>query len=109
MFLYENDVFTPIPCTDKYGFLSICDFAEDSSGRIYVASTSGVCEVRDGQLVPLDDLWVSGETIYSLGVDPYDRLWCAMNAEKCAVLQDGHCVAMLEATTSSPAASASSA
>lgn len=96
VFLYENDVFTPIPCTDKYGFLSIRDFAEDSSGRIYVASTSGVCEVRDGQLVPLDDLWVSGETIYSLGVDPYDRLWCAMNAKKCAVLQDGHCVAMLE-------------
>ena len=95
VFVYEDGAFRAIPCTDKYGFLSIRDFAEDSTGRIFVASTSGLCEIRDGVMTPLSDPRVSGETIYSIGVDPYDRLWCAMNAEKCAVLENGHCVAVL--------------
>lgn len=95
VFVYQNGVFTAVPCADPYGFLSIRDFIEDQNGKIYVASSSGVCEITDGSMVPLSDAKVSGETIYSLGIDPYNRLWCAMNAEKCAILQDGQCVKVL--------------
>lgn len=97
VFVYENNEISAVPCTEQYGFLSIRDFIEDDNGVIYVASTSGVCEIRDGKMVPLADLNVKGETIYSLGIDAYNRLWCAMNASKCAVLQDGKCIAVLEA------------
>lgn len=97
VFYYEKGAFTAVECTEKSGFLSIRDFAEDSSGTVYVASTSGVCVIQDNRMVPLEDPQVKGETIYSLGVDAYNRLWCAMNAGNCAVLQDGRCLAMLEA------------
>ena len=97
VFVYENDVFTAVPCSDPYGFLSIRDFIEDQNGKIYVASTSGLCEIRNGMLVPLDDPQVSGETVYSLGIDPYNRLWCALNAEKCVVLEEGRSLAVLKA------------
>lgn len=96
VFVYENNSFRRIPCSDKYGFLSIRDFAEDANGNIYVASTSGVCVIRDDKLVPLEDAHVFGETIYSIAFDRYNRLWCAMNAEKCAVLQNDINVAMFE-------------
>ena len=97
VFVYEDNVFTPVPCLREHGFLSIRDFAESEDGVIYVASTSGVAEVRDGTLLPLDDPQVTGETIYSLGIDGYGRLWCAMNTGRCAVLQDGRVTAMLDA------------
>ena len=97
VFVYENNEFSAVPCSEKYGFLSIFDFIEDKNGVIYVASTSGLCEIADGKMIPVADARVKGETIYSLGVDKYNRLWCAMNASKCAVLQDGKCIAVLEA------------
>lgn len=98
VFVYENGTFKAVECTEKTGFLSIRDFAEDNNGKIYVASTSGVCEIRDDVMVPIEDPNVKGETVYSLGIDSYNRLWCAMNAGNCAVLQNGSCMAMLEAS-----------
>ena len=41
VFVYENGVFTAVPCVKKNSYLSIRDFAEGRDGTIYVASTSG--------------------------------------------------------------------
>ena len=97
MFVYENGVFTAVPCTKKNSYLSIRDFAEGRDGTIYVASTSGVCRVRSGLLVPYSNPYITGETAYALGIDRYGRLWCAMSTGKCAVMQDDHVLAMLDA------------
>ena len=94
--VYENEAFTAIPCTERYGFLSIWDFAEAADGTIYVASTSGVAKISDGTLRPLEDPQVAGETIYSVGFDPYGRLWCVTNAGGCIVLQNDQALAVLE-------------
>ena len=97
MFVYENGVFTAVPCTKKYSYLSIRDFAEGRDGTIYVASTSDVCRVRSGLLVPYSNPYITGETAYALGIDRYGRLWCAMSTGKCAVMQDDRVLAMLDA------------
>lgn len=97
MFVYENGVFTAVPCTKKKSYLSIRDFAEGRDGTIYVASTSGVCRVRSGLLVPYSNPYITGETAYALGINCYGRLWCAMSTGKCAVMQDDRVLAMLDA------------
>lgn len=97
MFVYENGVFTAVPCTKKNSYLSIRDFAEGRDGTIYVASTSGVCRVRSGLLVPYSNPYITGETAYALGIDRYGRLWCAVSTGKCAVMQDDRVLAMLDA------------
>ena len=86
-----------MPCTKKNSYLSIRDFAEGRDGTIYVASTSGVCRVRSGLLVPYSNPYITGETAYALGIDRYGRLWCAMSTGKCAVMQDDRVLAMLDA------------
>lgn len=95
MFVYENDAFTSIPCTEQYGYLSVWGFAEAADGTIYVASTSGVAVVLDNTLHPLDDPQVAGETVYSAAFDSYGRLWCAMNTGGVVVLQNHEAVAVL--------------
>ena len=97
VFVYENGVFTAVPCTKKNSYLSIRDFAEGRDGTIYVASPSGVCRVRSGLLVPYSNPYITGETAYALGIDRYGRLWCAMSTGKCAVMQDDRVLAMLNA------------
>lgn len=86
-----------MPCTKKNSYLSIRDFAEGRDGTIYVASTSGVCRVRSGLLVPYSNPYITGETAYALGIDRYGRLLCAMSTGKCAVMQDDRVLAMLDA------------
>lgn len=82
MFVYENGAFTAVPCTKKNSYLSIRDFAEGRDGTIYVASTSGVCRVRSGLLVPYSNPYITGETAYALGIDRYGRLWRAVSTGK---------------------------
>lgn len=72
-------------------------FRGGRDGTIYVASTSGVCRVRSGLLVPYSNPYITGETAYALGIDRYGRLWCAMSTGKCAVMQDDRVLAMLDA------------
>ena len=87
----------PCPVRKRKSYLSIRDFAEGRDGTIYVASTSGVCRVRSGLLVPYSNPYITGETAYALGIDRYGRLWCAMSTGKCAVMQDDRVLAMLDA------------
>ena len=89
VFLYENEQFSEVPCTQVHSFLCIRDFAEGPDGTVYAASNSGVGSIRDGQLVPCEDEAVAGQTVYSLAVDRYGRLWGAMNYGICAVLENG--------------------
>ena len=89
VFLYENGQFCEVPCTRAHSFLCIRDFAEGPDGTVYAASNSGVGSIRDGRLVPYEDEAVDGQTVYSLGVDRYGRLWAAMNYGVCAVLENG--------------------
>lgn len=67
MFVYENGVFTAVPCTKKNSYLSIRDFAEGRDGTIYVASTSGVCRVRSGLLVPYSNPYITAKPLMRWG------------------------------------------
>ena len=89
VFLYEDGQFTSIPCTQAHSFLCIRDFAEGADGTVYAASNSGVGSVQDGKLVPCEDEAVAGQTVYSLAIDSYGRLWGVMNYGNCVVLENG--------------------
>ena len=89
VFVMENSAITAVegPETD---YLCIRDFAEGKDGTIYIASNSGIAEIRDGVLTPYSGEYVSGETVYSIAVDGYGRLWGALNSGLCVVVKDGH-------------------
>ncbi len=89
VFKYDNSKFIEIESPGDYSFTCIRDFAEDGSGRIYAASTSGLCEIKDGALAVYDDEELAGETVYSIACDPFGRVWAVMNSGKCAVVSDG--------------------
>lgn len=88
VFVMEDNAITGIDGPDG-GYLCIRDFAEGPDGVIYLASNSGIAEIRDGGLVPYSGKYVSGETVYSVAVDGYGRLWGALNSGRCVVVQDG--------------------
>lgn len=89
VFLLENDSVSQITGPDDHSFLCIRDFIEGEDGTIYVASSSGMGEIRDGVLMPYTAPDVLGRTVYSLGVDARGRLWGAMDGGICAVMEDG--------------------
>lgn len=89
IYTYKDGVFTKISNQDDHSFLCIRDFAEDSNGCIYAASTSGLAKIEGDILTPISDEAVAGETVYSLGVDCYDRVWCSMNQGICTVIENG--------------------
>ena len=89
VFLLEDGQFTTIPCTQSHSYLCIRDFAEGPDGTVYAASSSGIGTVRNGKLIPCEDEAVAGQTVYSLAMDNYGRLWGTMNNGNCAVLKDG--------------------
>ena len=63
VYLYDGEQFIRIVQEQGNPFLSIRDFAQGKDGTIYVASSAGLGEIRDGVLVPIDDPQLSGETI----------------------------------------------
>ena len=89
IFVMENDSFTHLNSPDDRSFLCIRDFTEDNNGKIYAASTSGICEINDGAVVPYTDERLIGEVVYTLGADKFGRIWGAMNSGSCAVVRDG--------------------
>ncbi|MBE5802026.1 MAG: HD domain-containing protein [Clostridiales bacterium] len=95
VYLYDGEQFIRIVQEQGNPFLSIRDFAQGKDGTIYVASSAGLGEIRDGVLVPIDDPQLSGETIYTLGVDRYGRIWASLNDWKCAVVKDGAVVGIV--------------
>lgn len=85
---FEGDTFTAIDGPDDFSFLCIRDFVETSDGTIYVASNSGIAYIKDNTLVPVEDEHIHENTVYTIGVDSYNRIWCAMDSGKFAVVSD---------------------
>ncbi len=84
----ENDVFTKIAVPEDRSFLCIRDFEEGEDGTIYVASNSGLAKISDGVIVPYEADALKGNTVYSVAVDAYGRIWGAANDGKCVVIED---------------------
>ena len=73
-------------------FLCVRGFDEGADGVIYVASNSGMAEIRDDVLIAYEGEYVSGGTVYAVGVDNHGRVWGALNSGMCAVVENGECV-----------------
>ncbi len=86
LFLYENGAFRRILCKEDHSYLCIRYITEDANGTIYAASNSGVGIVKDDMLLPLEIPEVKGYTVYALGTDSYNRVWCALDGGKCAII-----------------------
>ena len=95
----ENNEFKTVAGPDDYSFLCIRSFVEGSDGTIYVASNSGVAAIKDYTLVPFMDDMIYENTVYTLGVDCYGRIWCAMDNGVCGVITTDGSVTLLESGT----------
>ncbi len=84
--LLENNVFTTITSPDDHSYLCIRDFAESKDGKIYAASNSGIAYIDGNTLVPIDNDIITGQTVYNLDVDCYDRIWFSTVGGACGVL-----------------------
>ena len=84
----EGDVFTKIPMPEDRSFLCIRDFKEGADGTIYVASNSGLAKITDGVIVPYEAQALRGNTVYSVAIDTYGRVWGAANDGKCVVIKE---------------------
>lgn len=86
--MMENDIFTQIAVPEDRSFLCVRDFEEGADGTIYVASNSGLAKITDGAIIPYDADVLQGNTVYSVAVDVYGRIWGAANDGKCVVIED---------------------
>lgn len=98
VYLYEEGKFTDIKSPGDYSFLCIRDFAEGPDGRIYIASTSGMGEIKDGAIEVYSDDDLAGQTVYSIACDPLGRVWAAMNSGRCALVSGQKPVRILESS-----------
>lgn len=85
----ENDVFSQINVPQDRTFLCVRDFAEGEDGTIYVASNSGLAKISNGEIIPYEAEALKGNTVYSVAIDKYGRVWGAANDGNCVVVQDG--------------------
>nr|MBQ8253276.1 HD domain-containing protein [Lachnospiraceae bacterium] len=95
----ENDTFTKIALPSDRSFLCIRDFAEGADGTVYVASNSGLAKVENGTIIPYDSDLLQGNTIYSVAVDSFGRIWGAANNGECVVLENGKAPVLLPSDT----------
>lgn len=92
----EDDILTKIPVPEDRSFLCVRDFAEGADGTIYVASNSGLARIQDGLLVPYETDAFAGNTVYSVAIDTYGRVWSAGSDGKCVVIDKNDKVTVLE-------------
>ena len=88
VFFMQDGIITSVESPDG-SFLCIRDFDEGPDGTIYVASNSGMAEIKDGKLIPYSGEYISGETVYSVAADSYGRVWGSLNSGICAVAENG--------------------
>ncbi len=72
-----DDVFTQIESPSDKSFLCIRDFVETEDGSIYVASPSGLAQIIDGKIAPIEDELINNKGVFSIAVDKYHRVWGA--------------------------------
>ncbi len=92
VFFLENDAIFQPEGQPGDNFLCVRGFAESSDGTIYACSNSGIAEISDGVMSVYDTPGLSGQTIYSLAVDIYGRVWGAASSGGCVVLSNGEVV-----------------
>lgn len=85
----EEDTFKKINVPEDRSFLCIRDFAEDKDGNIYVASNSGLAKIEGDSIIPYDAEVLQGNTVYSVAIDTYGRIWGAANNGNCVVIEEG--------------------
>ena len=88
VFSMHNDEIIPVENPTDNSFLIIREFAEGYSNTIYVASNSGMALVHGGVLTPCRGERINSETVYTVGIDRFGRVWGRLNAGLCAVVQD---------------------
>ena len=89
VFYMENDEIRPVENANENSFQIIRCFAEGYGGTIYVASNSGMAMIHGDKLTPCRGERIESETVYTVGVDSYGRVWGRLNSGLCAVVQDG--------------------
>ncbi len=88
IYVLENDIFVKIKVPEDRSFLCIRDFEEGPDGTVYVASNSGLAKVSDGALIPYEADVLEGNTVYSVAIDAYGRVWGAANNGECIVIEE---------------------
>ncbi|MDE7302485.1 MAG: HD domain-containing protein [Oscillospiraceae bacterium] len=89
VFVYENGIITQPDGQPQDTFLCVRGFAEDADGVIYACSNSGIAEINEGTMRIYDIPELSGQTVYSVAVDKFGRVWGAESSGGCAVVYDG--------------------
>ncbi|MBD5138207.1 MAG: HD domain-containing protein [Ruminococcus sp.] len=92
VFVYENGSITQPDGQPQDTFLCVRGFAEDGDGVIYACSNSGIAEIYGGTMSIYDIPELSGQTVYSVAVDRFGRVWGAESSGGCAVVYDGKLV-----------------
>lgn len=92
VFVYENDRLSQPEGQPKDSFLCVRGFTEDENGIIYACSNSGIAQISDGVMTVYDISGISGQTIYTLGVDRFGRVWGAASDGGCVILANGEMV-----------------
>ena len=87
---FKDDVFTQLRSEESHGLLCIRDFDEDSAGRVYAASTTGVALVEGDALSPLLYPELEGEHFLSIAADRDDRLWALSDSGNICVFDAEH-------------------
>ena len=85
---FKDDVFTSLRAEDSNELLCIRGFTEDSSGRIYAASTTGVARVEGNVLVPFTYPELENEHFLSIAADKEDSLWALSDSGNICVFND---------------------
>ena len=92
VFYMVNDEIIPVENPTDNGFLIIRDFVEDYSNMLYVASNSGMAMIHGGVLTPCHGDRIEGETVYTVAVDSFGRVWGRLNSGNCAVVEDNYVI-----------------
>ncbi|MDE6764233.1 MAG: hypothetical protein K2J73_11240, partial [Oscillospiraceae bacterium] len=92
VFVYENGSITQPDGQPRDTFLCVRGFAESADGVIYACSNSGIAEINGGVMRVYDVPELSGQTVYSVAVDKFGRVWGAESSGGCAILYNGELV-----------------
>ncbi|MDE5993777.1 MAG: hypothetical protein K2G87_12095, partial [Oscillospiraceae bacterium] len=89
VFVYENGSITQPDGQPQDTFLCVRGFAEGADGVIYACSNSGIAEINEGTMQIYDIPELSGQTVYSVAVDKFGRVWGAESSGGCAIVYGG--------------------
>ncbi|MCM1022901.1 MAG: HD domain-containing protein [Prevotella sp.] len=89
VFVCENGGITQPQGQPRDTFLCVRGFAEGADGAVYACSNSGIAVISGGVMTVYDVPELSGQTVYSVAVDSFGRVWGAESSGGCAVLKDG--------------------